>query len=184
MGREVRKVPADWQHPKYPDDHYEPNRRGHFIPLMERGFEEADAEWSEGFAKWREGQVRAYGEGGYQWRPRTPEDGPRYTEWAGARPSPDDYMPDWPADQRTHLMMYEDTSEGTPISPAFETPEALARWLADNGASAFGRESASYEAWLRVAKGGWAPSAVLSSAGLQSGVEALSPQPRSDKEGG
>ncbi|MNR40154.1 hypothetical protein D3C85_1584160 [compost metagenome] len=70
-------------------------------------------------------------------------------------------------------MMYETTSEGSPISPAFETPEQLARWLADNGASAFGGSTASYASWLRVANGGYAPSAVLSSAGLQSGVEAL-----------
>jgi hypothetical protein len=93
-------------------------------------------------------------------------------EWCGC-PDKDDYMPDWPAEQRTHLMMYEDTSEGTPISPAFATPEELARWLADTNASAFGREGASYEAWLRIARGGWAPSMVFTpQAGLQSGVSA------------
>lgn len=81
-------------------------------------------------------------------------------------------MLDWSEDQRTHLMMYEDTSEGTPISPAFKTPEELARWLADNNASAFGDGTASYEAWLRVCRGGFAPSMVISSAGIQSGVQA------------
>lgn len=86
-------------------------------------------------------------------------------------------MPDFPADQRTHFMMYEDTSEGTPISPAFATPEELARWLADTGASSFANQTASYEAWLRIAKGGFAPSAILSSAGLQSGVEAFAGDP-------
>ena len=82
-------------------------------------------------------------------------------------------MPNWPAEQRTHLMMYEDTSEGTPISPAFKTPEELARWLADNNASAFGSDTASYEAWLRVARGGWAPSMVVADGKVQNGVEAL-----------
>ena len=82
-------------------------------------------------------------------------------------------MPDWPAEQCTHLMMYEDTSEGTPISPAFATPEELARWLTDNGASAFGSSTGSYEGWLRVAKGGWAPSMVATSEGITSGVDAL-----------
>jgi len=97
-----------------------------------------------------------------------------YEQWAGQRPHRDDYMPNWPAEQRTHLMMYENTSEGTPISPAFETPEELARWLADTGASAFGSDTASYEAWLRVAQGGWAPSAVYTpQTGLVSGVQAL-----------
>jgi hypothetical protein len=89
-------------------------------------------------------------------------------------PDKDDYMPDWPAEQRTHLMMYEDTSEGTPISPAFATPEELARWLTDTGASSFGSNTASYEGWLRVAKGGWALSAVSIGGGpLVSGVDAL-----------
>jgi hypothetical protein len=174
MGREVRMVPADWQHPRYPADHYEARRSGRYIPLYEHGFAQADAEWSEGFAKWSEGLVRQYGVPGKDWRDRQADDGPRFTEWHGARPSPDDYMPDWPAEQRTHLMMYEDTSEGTPISPAFADPEALARWLADTGASAFGGETAPYEAWLRICHGGWAPSMVVENGVMKSGVAALS----------
>ena len=175
MGREVRMVPADWQHPRYPEDHYEPRWRGRYIPLYESGFAERDREWSEGWAKWQEGLVRSYGDEG-PWRPRTPEDGALFSHWDGARPSPDDYMPDWPAEQRTHLMMYEDTSEGTPKSPAFATPEELARWLADTGASAFGDMTATYEEWLPICKGGWAPSMVVSSAGVQSGISALAQQ--------
>jgi hypothetical protein len=93
-------------------------------------------------------------------------------EWCGC-PNKEDFMPDWPAEQCTHLMMYEDTSEGTPISPAFATPEELARWLTDNGASSFGRSTGSYEGWLRVAQGGWAPSMVATSEGITSGVDAL-----------
>ena len=97
-----------------------------------------------------------------------------YEQYRGQRPHRDDYMPNWPVDQRTHLMMYEDTSEGTPLSPAFKTPEELAQWLADTNASAFGSEGASYEAWLRVARGGWAPSLVMSPEhGLKNGVEAV-----------
>lgn len=172
MGREVRKVPADWQHPKYPDDHYEPHRQGRYIPLSDFSFAEADAEWSAGYELWQRGLYIRYGSDEPQPIPAEYA-GMRWTEYHGPRPSPDDYMPDWPAEQRTHLMMYEDTSEGTPISPAFETPEELARWLADNGASAFANETASYEAWLSVARGGWAPSMILTSAGLQSGVAAL-----------
>ena len=89
-------------------------------------------------------------------------------------PDKEDYMPDWDEAEKTHLIMYEDTTEGTPISPAFETPEELAKWLADNGASSFGSSTATYEQWLPVCKGGWAPSLVFSSKGLQSGVEAIS----------
>ena len=177
MGREVRMVPASWEHPKHPDDHYEPNRRGRYIPLLDRGYAAEAAEWDAGWAKWQDGLVESYGDNGKEWRARTPDDGPRYTEWAGARPSPDDYMPDWPDAERTHLMMYENTSEGTPKSPPMETPEALARWLADNGASAFAYDTATYEQWLPVCRGGWAPSMVISGGVMQSGVAALSSAP-------
>lgn len=72
------------------------------------------------------------------------------------------------------LMMYETTSEGTPLSPAFETPEELARWCADHGASAFGRQTASYGAWLQVARGAWAPSVIVTpGGGIESGVEGM-----------
>jgi len=46
--------------------------------------------------------------------------------------------------------MWETTSEGSPISPVFESPEKLARWLADTGASAFGSQTATYEEWLSM----------------------------------
>ena len=176
MGREVRMVPANWQHPKYPDDHYREYLRGKYIPLYNSGFAERDAEWKAGWAKWQEGLCESYGKG-EKWEPIEAEYvGMRYTEYAGERPSPDDFMPDWPADHRTHYMMYEDTSEGTPISPAFATPEELARWLVDNCASAFGGQTASYEGWLRVARGGFACSMVIADGMMTSGVDALTEQ--------
>ena len=166
MGREVRRVPADWQHPKHwasgmrgPEERYKPLSPG-------EQYQQRVDEWDEECAKWKAG-----------WRPDDCTDAESramtYEQYSDQRPHRDDYMPNWPAEQRTHLMMYEDTSEGTPISPAFATPEELARWLADTNASAFGSDGASYEAWLRIARGGWAPSMVFTSAaGLQSGVAA------------
>jgi hypothetical protein len=94
-------------------------------------------------------------------------------EYEGSPPNRDDFMPEWDESEATHYMMYETTSEGTPISPAFATPEALARWLTDTNASAFGHEGASYEGWLRVANGGYAVSAVMQAGVLRSGVDAM-----------
>lgn len=68
------------------------------------------------------------------------------------------------------FQMWEATSEGSPISPVFDSAEKLAHWLADTNASAFGRDGASYEQWLRVCNGGYAPSAVADGNGLRSGV--------------
>lgn len=168
MGREVRMVPANWQHPKYPEGHH---KAGRYVPLHDGGgYETRAADWDEEYTQWQAGFKRSYGTEG-KWVAKDPDDLMRFTEWEGERPSPDDYMPNWPESERTHFMMYEDTSEGTPISPAFATPEELARWLADNGASSFGDMTASYEQWLRVAKGGYAPSMVIDNGRMMSGVE-------------
>ena len=142
MGRVVRKVRKDWEHPK--------DESGDYKPLLD-GYINQASEFME-MAK-KDGLQEA-------------------VEYMGC-PDKNDYMPDWDNAVRTHLMMYEDTTEGTPISPAFETPEELARWLTDNGASAFGSSAASYDGWLRVANGGFAPSMILSNNKLTSGVDGL-----------
>ena len=73
-------------------------------------------------------------------------------------------------------QMWETVSEGSPISPVCDTPKELAHWLADNDASAFGSDTATYEQWLSTitSKSGSAVSAEFSpSTGLRSGVEAM-----------
>jgi hypothetical protein len=162
MGREVRMVSADWQHPK--DD------KGHYIPLHEAKFAQRLAEWELHNSKWNEGLRDDY-KGG--WQPIGDMTSASYEEWDGPKPVEEDYMPTFPEGTATHLMMYETCSEGTPISPAFSTPEKLAQWLVENGASAFAGQTADYESWLRVCKGGYAPSAVMVGNVLYSGVVAL-----------
>lgn len=140
MGREIRRVPANWEHPR--DD------RGGYIPLHE-GYAVRVAEFE-----------KMQAEKGIQ----------EAIEYYGC-PDKNDFMPDWADSEKTHLMMYETCSEGTPISPAFATPEELARWLADTGASSFGSMTATYEQWLATCRRGWAVSAVMDSKGFRSGVE-------------
>ena len=168
MGWEVRKVPADWQHPK--------GAQGGYVPLYDgKSLFEETVEWDGGAAKWLEG-LRDDFDGG--WVPREKDDGDTYEEWAGARPEPNEYTPIWSDEQRTHFMLYEDVSEGTPISPAFTTREELARWLADTGVRGGTGETATYEQWLAVIDQGYALDAVLTAAGWHSGVEVASwPRP-------
>jgi hypothetical protein len=72
-------------------------------------------------------------------------------------------------------QMWESTSEGSPISPVCATAEALAQWLADHGASAFGRMTASYEEWLAmIGVGSSVASMVQGPTGALSGVAAVS----------
>jgi hypothetical protein len=164
MGREVRRVPANWEHPK--------NAQGHYIPLFGRSFVEDHSEWMTTKANWIKG-LRSDFEGG--WTPRIGDELTMSLEdWNGKEPVESDYMPDWPESERTHFQMYEDTTEGTPISPVMATPEELAHWLADNNASAFGDMTATYKQWLATIRLGYAVSAVVDSKGLRSGVAAES----------
>lgn len=171
MGREVRRVPADWQHPKKREFNYLKGcYEERYRPMHDRPFAPAMREWIAEWEAWERGERPDYCTGESRDLP--------YWEWAGAPPHPDYYRPDWPDAERTHFQMYEDTSEGTPISPVMDSPESLARWLADNNASAFGDMTATYEQWLRVARGGFACSAVVSNGVMQSGVAALTdPEP-------
>ena len=128
MGREVRMVPPDWQHPK-------DELRGGYRALY-------PGSWYQDHA---EEFMRLANEKGLQ----------AAIEEHGRAPDANDYMLiGVPESECTHFMMYEDTSEGTPISPAFATPEELARWLVDNGASFFAGDTADYDTWMRVIRGG------------------------------
>lgn len=165
MGREVRMVPQGWEHPRDSSGRYRPLHEGGNLAALQK-------EWDEDKAQWLQGKQRDWSSDGYK------DKGPAYAdmsfdEWDGPRPSAADYMPEWEESELTHLMMYENTSEGSPISPAFETPEELARWLADNGASAFAGMTATHDEWLSVARSGYAPSACISGGRLMSGVEAI-----------
>ena len=128
----ARWVPADWQHPTHEVfDHQIGDTVERYTPLY------PGEDYAPAAAKFL---AKANADGLQE-----------AVEWCGC-PDQNDYMPDWPAEQRTHLMMYEDTTEGTPISPAFQTPQELAQWLVDNNATVFAEFTASYECWLQLAR--------------------------------
>lgn len=174
---------------------------GRYIGKLDTSYEIAVEEWrdtdlpawKEAKRLWDEGFIFTYIDGDYTEKKKIPideycakrretedawnrtPDNPTFDWWMGdapEEPNPEYYMPEWTPEEATHYMMYENTSEGTPISPAFATPEELARWLADTGASSFADITATYEQWLATIKRGWAVSAVMDSNGFRSGVEA------------
>ena len=156
MSREVRMVPRDWEHPKY--------ENGAFIPLHNSSYKTSIADWAKGKEDWDKGNYPDYAS----------EENKKlsYEECAGEEPDPDDYMPTFSSAEATCFMMYETTSEGTPISPAFETEEELAQWLSENKASAFGRSTATYEQWLNtIRRGRSIGSMVIFDGKIMSGVE-------------
>ena len=122
--------------------------------------------------KWFEGYTKSYEEN-IEWEPKLEEyENISFKKYSGGKPVESDYMPKWDENEKTQMRMYEDCTEGTPISPAFDTVEKLAQWLTDNDASAYGSMTATYSQWLATCKKGYALSMVWTSKGTSSGVEA------------
>ncbi len=163
MGREVRRVPSNWQHPKNDSDSHQ--------PMYDESFREAAISWKAEFLEWEAGKQFDY------FKPEKHPDDFQFWEWGGGPPDRGCYRPDWSEGLRTHYQMYETTTEGTPISPVMESPETLAQWLVDNNASASASQTATYKAWLAVCYGGYAPSAVGVAGKLMSGVEGMNIKP-------
>ena len=168
MGREVRRVPCNWVHPK--------DERGRHIPLF-TDFKKRAEQWDLGKIKWDEGLKWDWMH--KVWIPKDEDDAfMSYPNAEGERPRPEEYMPDWPEEECTHFQMYETCSEGTPISPVLSSPEILAHWLADNRASAFGDMTASCEQWLAMIGEGSAVSAMIAGGVIMPGVALASQTPK------
>lgn len=110
MGREVRRVPPNWKHPK--------NYLGNFIPLRDgREYDSYAKEWDENYKLWINGNY-----------PGQTEFDCKYYFEAEPPPIKDDYT-DVKQEECTWYQYYECTSEGTPLSPPFETKQQLIDYL-------------------------------------------------------
>jgi hypothetical protein len=135
MGREIRRVPANWNHPRQTAERVgKPQYRG----MLQGDFAADYAEWERDLGKWfaNKNTYDASGEWlGYNGKmtQATEEQRTQYPTWelfAGAPPNPPnpyDYMPtgDW-------YQLFETVSEGSPLSPPFATAQELVDWLATN----------------------------------------------------
>ena len=157
MGREIRRVPENWQHPTYPEGH---KWAGEYRPMFDRDVQEAWHEWKTSLREWyRDYDHWQRGEpGSYHTIPDIAKYG-TYDEYAGDPPTPPNpynYMPsgDW-------FQLFEDVSEGTPLSPPFATSDELIQWLTENldfSGRQWSRESAE-----SIVRTGWAPSFIVAS---------------------
>jgi hypothetical protein len=186
MGREIRMVPPNWNHPVVDLHHGEG-----FQPMFDETFAEAMKEWKEGFAEWESGKRPSYF--------INDEDSKdmEYHEYSGGPPNRKYYRP-WKDEEATWYQVWETVSEGTPVTPPFATKEELIEYLVANGdfwdQERRKRRSERYpvamncDPWPRqqaeafVNGPGWAPSAVITSAGMMSGVEAVAVQIKSKSE--
>ncbi|HEX8564120.1 MAG TPA: hypothetical protein VF648_00530 [Pyrinomonadaceae bacterium] len=114
MGREVRQVPPNWEHPK--------NENGIYQPMFEESYEVAISEWIENHQLWLKGE-----------HPDQRAEYKYFAQWDGDPPDIEYYNIYYTEDEATWYQLYETVSEGTPVSPPFETKEKLAQYLAENG---------------------------------------------------
>lgn len=92
-----------------------------------------------------------------------PDDYAAYDAWKATEPPTGDGYQIW-----------ETVSEGSPISPVFDTPEKLARWMASPAHKWETDRGTTYESWLKfITRHGWAPSMVVENGTIKSGVEAM-----------
>lgn len=123
MGREIRKVPKNWEHPKYDEKGRWP---GDYIPMFDRDFLAAAAKWKADFAAWEDGT--------HESKRKYPHNA-KYEFWEyESPPDPETCRPKFESEPCC-FQVYETVTEGTPVSPVFETEEEMVAWLIGQGHS-------------------------------------------------
>jgi hypothetical protein len=138
MGRDLRRVPPDWKHPTQRCQHWrlcdEAKRTGRcYQPMFDHTFEEGQKRRAE-----------------CNDEPLTEDDRPYY-------------RPEWPEGSATAYQVYENVSEGTPVSPVFQTKEEVIAWLQGQGHS--------LHAATKFVECGYAPSMVFSGGRSAIGID-------------
>lgn len=112
MGREIRRVPKGWDHPR--------DENGNFKPLYDLDYETASEKWLADCLAWSRGEHEDQ---------KKYDDAPRFFwDWDGGPPSKETHRTQF-AGPATCYQIYETVSEGTPASPVFETVEAMVEWM-------------------------------------------------------
>jgi len=153
LQRVIRRVPLHYEHPR--DD------EGHFRPKYAKLWDDVMCEWLAGWEKWKRGEHEAQSlrytrdcdsgkVGELVYPPGTP-----YVEYE-APPGPEYYRTrPWPEGAEMGIQMYEDVSEGTPISKVYPDTEdgrlAMARELAENPKGI--TKGMTVDEWLKVIDG-------------------------------
>lgn len=86
--------------------------------------------------------------------------------------SPEIEVPKSWDEKENGYQIWQDVSEGGPVSPIFKKPEDLAKWMVDNDNSI--TRDTTYQGWLKFIKEeGSSPSMIGGLGGLKSGVASL-----------
>lgn len=150
MGREIRRVPPNYAHPTRKNPY---SGRKEAQPMYDKTFVAAVEEWKAGYAAWEAGDHQGM-DGDYE-----------YWGYAGAPPDDRSMYRPWADAEATWYQVWQTVSEGSPVTPPFETKEELIRYLAKNGDEwdqDRGEGGWGYEAAKRFVDAGWAISFIAS----------------------
>lgn len=173
MGREIRRVPKGWEHPR--------DERGNYQPMFDKIYE--GDKWIEACCAWhRRDVVKLLEIDEDMFCGCDPDEifreNPYYWEWTDNPPNREWYRHEFdaPAD---HFQIYENVSEGTPVSPVFESKAEMTKWLISQGHDP--------ETAARFVDTEWAPSMVMykrpnGTGEIRSGIDSYDLM--RDKEGG
>ena len=123
MGSVIRRVPPNWEHPTYTEENktlY--SRVDEYMPMRDRTIEQELSDREDERFLW-ENNVHPH---------QSISLSETFDEYAGGDPDPLYYRPayDEPA---SWWQVYENVSEGTPVTPPFETKEELIDFLCTYG---------------------------------------------------
>jgi len=136
-------VPNGWEHPR--------DSNGRYIPLLDADYETAANEWIANFIAWENG-ADTLPDGDIvtgsrkHWR--------YYWKYAGNPPKSKMCRPKWGEGEATHYQIYATISESVPISPVFESLDAMIVWLVSvQGYSQDAAEQFARTGWVMSAEG-------------------------------
>jgi hypothetical protein len=128
MGREIRRVPANWEHPRIECTHSpwgggysdaKANGGKCYQPMYDNDFQSEMDEWIKEYILWKEGG-----------HPEC-KDIFDFCDDYNNPPRPEYYHPKF--DNPVWYQVYETVSEGTPVTPPFETKQELVDYLIKYG---------------------------------------------------
>ena len=146
MGREIRRVPANWEHPKDDD--------GKYKPLLDEDFETKAREWLDNCIAWDNGT--------HEDAVEHKNDCPFFWQWGGDPPDENYCRPRF--ESAEWYQVYETVSEGTPVTPPFATKQELVNYLVQHGDfwdQRRGQGGWNREAAMQFVEREWAPSGML-----------------------
>lgn len=174
MGREIRRVPPNWEHPRRDCPHYpwqggcdeaKANGGKCYQPLFDSTAEEAWQAWFAEFQAWLNGDFEKCRSDHPDLNYDPAEPYRSFCAWNGEPPDPNYYRRHFADGEATWWQVYQNVSEGTPVTPPFSTQEELVNYLCDYGD--FWDQSRGKGGWDRanaltfVFGMGWAPSMMV-----------------------